>query len=70
MEIFVNTLLGMCYKKGLYWRARAGELRCFTGIDSSFEPPKDSGLVLDGAQHSPQALADHVIAYLKANGVI
>ncbi|MBI3268484.1 MAG: hypothetical protein HYZ53_05635 [Planctomycetes bacterium] len=42
----------------------------FTGIDSAYEAPLTPELVLDGARHPPQALADQVIAYLKANGYL
>ncbi len=48
-EIFVNTPLDLCEQrdvKGLYKKARAGEIKGFTGIDSPYEPPVDPGLTL------------------------
>ena len=49
-EIFVNTSLEECEKrdpKGLYKKARAGELKNFTGIDSLYEEPENPDLILD-----------------------
>jgi adenylylsulfate kinase len=56
--------------KGLYKKARAGELKGFTGIDDPYEPPVKPELVLQGGDHSPEALADQVIAHLRACGKI
>ncbi|HTN61756.1 MAG TPA: adenylyl-sulfate kinase, partial [Devosia sp.] len=50
--------------KGLYARARAGEIKNFTGIDSPFEPPKTPDIVLHGAVHSPEDLAEQLYARL------
>lgn len=49
LEIFVDTPLSVCETrdvKGLYKKARAGEIKGFTGIDSPFEPPKSPALIL------------------------
>jgi adenylylsulfate kinase len=56
--------------KGLYKKARAGQLKGFTGIDDPYEPPVKPELVLDAAQKSAQTLADEVLAHLKATGKI
>jgi len=72
-EIFVDAPLEVCEArdpKGLYKKARAGEIKGFTGIDDPYEPPEKPELVLDAAAKSPEALADEVIAYLKASGRI
>jgi adenylylsulfate kinase len=72
VEVFVDAPLEVCEArdpKGLYQRARAGEIKGFTGIDDPYEPPKQPELVLD-ATKSPQMLADRVIAYLKEAGKI
>ena len=53
IEVFVDTPLAICEArdpKGLYKKARAGELRNFTGIDSAYEPPKQPEIHLDGEQ--------------------
>jgi adenylylsulfate kinase len=74
-EIFVNASLETCEKrdpKGLYKKARAGELKNFTGIDpnSPYEAPEKAELVLDANNKSIDELADDVIAYLKGKGLL
>ncbi|MEQ9812308.1 MAG: adenylyl-sulfate kinase [Azospirillaceae bacterium] len=67
IEVFVDTPLAICERrdpKGLYAKARAGNLRNFTGIDSPYEPPPAPDLRLDGTHASPEHLADQVIALL------
>ena len=69
IEIFVNAPIEVCEArdpKGLYKKARAGELKGFTGIDDPYEAPVHPELVLDAATKSPDALADEVIAYLRS----
>jgi adenylylsulfate kinase len=71
VEIFVDAPLEVCEKrdpKGLYKKARAGELKGFTGIDDPYEAPQAPELVLDAASKSAEKLAEEVIAYLKAAG--
>ena len=73
IEIFVDAPIEVCEArdpKGLYKKARAGELRGFTGIDDPYEPPLKAELVLDAARKSPETLADEVLEYLKAAGKI
>ncbi|ODT78941.1 MAG: adenylyl-sulfate kinase [Pelagibacterium sp. SCN 64-44] len=67
-EVYVDTPLDVCEArdpKGLYKRARAGEIKNFTGIDSPFEPPSNPELVLHGAEAEPPALADQLHDWLK-----
>ena len=67
-EVYVDTPLEVCEArdpKGLYKRARAGEIKNFTGIDSPFEPPQAPELVLHGAEQAPAALADQLHDWLK-----
>jgi adenylylsulfate kinase len=73
LEVFVDAPLAVCEArdpKGLYKKARAGELKGFTGIDDPYEPPQHPELVLDSASYSPQALAQQVLDFLKAKGKI
>ncbi|MEO8686404.1 MAG: adenylyl-sulfate kinase, partial [Devosia sp.] len=66
-EIYVDTPLEVCEArdpKGLYARARAGEIKNFTGIDSPFEPPKSPDIVLHGAISTPEELAEQLYAKL------
>ena len=67
-EIFVNTSLEECEKrdpKGLYKKARAGELKNFTGIDSSYEEPENPDLILNTSSGNAEQLTDQIIKFLK-----
>jgi len=73
LEVFVDAPLEVCEArdpKGLYKKARAGELKGFTGIDDPYEAPEKPELVLDAASNSAETLADEVIAYLAKLGKI
>ena len=73
LEVFVDAPLEVCEArdpKGLYKKARAGELKGFTGIDDPYEAPVKPELVLDAARKSAETLADEVIAYLAKIGKI
>lgn len=72
-EIYVNASLETCEKrdpKGLYKKARAGEMKNFTGIDSPYEAPENPELVLDANNKGIDELADDVIAYLASKGLL
>jgi bifunctional enzyme CysN/CysC len=67
LEIFVDTPLAEAEErdpKGLYAKARAGDLANFTGIDSPYEPPLDPDLRIDTTRMSAEAAAEAVIAAL------
>jgi len=67
LEVYVNTPLEVCEQrdpKGLYKKARAGELPNFTGIGSEYQPPENPELVLDGAGQTPEVLAEQVVQTL------
>ncbi len=69
IEAFVDAPLEVCEArdpKGLYKKARAGEIKGFTGIDDPYEPPEKPELVLDAGTKSPEMLAEEVIAHLSA----
>jgi adenylylsulfate kinase len=73
IEVFVNAPLEVCEArdpKGLYKKARAGEIKGFTGIDDPYEPPAAAELVLAAGDRPADALADEVISYLRAAGKI
>jgi bifunctional enzyme CysN/CysC len=76
MEVFVDTPLDVAEArdtKGLYARARRGELRNFTGVDSPYEAPASPELRLDGAAGTPQDAAERVVAAvlaLRATGAL
>jgi bifunctional enzyme CysN/CysC len=67
IEIFVDTPLEICEQrdpKGLYRKARRGELRNFTGLDSPYERPSNPELTLDALNNSASDLADTVIHFM------
>jgi bifunctional enzyme CysN/CysC len=73
VEVFVDTKLEVAEArdlKGLYRKARRGELKNFTGIDSPYEPPESPELRIDTARLSPEAAAEAVIAYLREASII
>ena len=73
IEIIVDAPLEVCEArdpKGLYKKARAGEIKGFTGIDDPYEPPEKPEIVLDAGNKSPGVLADEVVAYLKSAGKV
>ena len=73
IEIFVDTPLAACEErdpKGLYKKARRGELQNFTGIDSAYEPPSNPELTLDALNESPSDLADRIIDFMQRRGIL
>jgi adenylylsulfate kinase len=65
IEVFVDAPLEVCEArdpKGLYKKARAGDLSNFTGVKDAYEPPENPELRLDAAQFPPEALAEQVLA--------
>lgn len=73
VEIFVDAPLEVCEArdpKGMYKKARAGEIKGFTGIDDPYEVPENAELVLDAGHKPAETLADEVIDYLRATGKV
>ena len=73
IEVFVDAPLEVCERrdpKGLYKKARAGELKAFTGIDDPYEPPEQPELRLDTVEKQPAGLAAEVIDLLVRLGKI
>ncbi|MGH1422171.1 MAG: sulfate adenylyltransferase subunit CysN [Hyphomonas sp.] len=71
IEIHVDTPLDVAEKrdvKGLYKRARAGEIENFTGIDSPYEAPRNAEIVINTVDRTPEEAAEDVITYLTQNG--
>jgi bifunctional enzyme CysN/CysC len=72
-EIFVDTPLQEAERrdpKGLYRKARAGEIRNFTGIDSLYEVPEAPELRIDTLHTTAEQAAEQIIARLRAEGII
>jgi adenylylsulfate kinase len=73
VEIFVRAPLEVCEgrdPKGLYKKARAGEIKNFTGIDDPYEEPLTPELTVDSATCRPDELAAEVVAWLERAGKI
>jgi len=73
VEVFVDTPLEVCEArdfKGLYAKARRGELTGFTGIDDPYEPPLSPEITLDTVGQTAEANARTIIAYLRQRGLL
>jgi len=73
LEIHVDTPLEVAESrdvKGLYRKARRGELKNFTGIDSRYEVPEDPALRVNTARCTAEEAADQVLALLRERGLI
>ncbi len=73
VEIYVDAPLEICESrdpKGLYKKARAGEIKNFTGIDSAYETPLDPEVTLKSGDYDADALADQIVEYLDQTGRI
>jgi sulfate adenylyltransferase len=73
VEIFVDTPLDVCEKrdaKGMYAKAKRGEIKDFTGVDDVYEPPVQPEITLDTIIRSAQENARKIINYLVKNGFV
>ena len=73
IEVFIDCPLEICEKrdpKGLYKKARKGEIHDFTGIDSPYEPPINPDLTVNTEQHTVRNAANIIISYLKDKQII
>jgi adenylylsulfate kinase len=73
IEVFVDAPIEVCEQrdpKGLYKKARAGEIKGFTGIDDPYEAPVAPELVLSAAEKTPDILAGEIMKYLEDSGII
>ncbi|HEX3895756.1 MAG TPA: sulfate adenylyltransferase subunit CysN [Rudaea sp.] len=67
VEIFIDTPLAVAEQrdvKGLYKKARAGQLKNFTGVDSPYEPPQRPDIHIDTTHVSPEAAADTIVEFV------
>jgi bifunctional enzyme CysN/CysC len=73
LEIYVSTPIDTCEKrdvKGLYAKARRGEIKNFTGVDSPYEPPDAPELSFDTTQLSADIAAESIVAFMRENGYL
>ncbi len=73
IETFVDTPVGICEQrdvKGFYAKARAGEIKGFTGVDDPYEPPVDPEITLLTGEVTPEANAHIILRYLESRGFV
>jgi sulfate adenylyltransferase len=73
IEVFVDTPLEVCEDrdvKGLYAKARRGEIKGFTGIDDPYEPPNNPEITLDTVHHTAEENAHLIVDYLTERGFL
>lgn len=73
IEIFVDTPIGVCEErdtKGMYAKARRGEITGFTGIDDPYESPENAEITLDTVSSTIEKNADQIISFLASRNLI
>jgi sulfate adenylyltransferase len=73
IEVFVDTPLEVCEDrdiKGLYAKARSGEIKGFTGIDDPYEAPVSPEIVITTVNKTPQQCAREIVDYLENRGFL
>jgi sulfate adenylyltransferase len=73
VEVFVDTPIAVCESrdtKGMYAKARRGEIKGFTGIDDPYEAPENAEIVLDTVGSDPESNARRILDYLASRGFI
>lgn len=73
IEVHIDTPIEECEKrdpKGLYKKARAGEIKDFTGIDSPYEAPENSEITIENYNITVDEAANRVISYLEKHGYL
>ena len=73
IEVFVDTPIEVCEQrdvKGMYARARLGEIATFTGIDDPYEPPLNPEISLDTIHASVEENASRIMTYLEQHGFL
>jgi sulfate adenylyltransferase len=73
IETFVDTPITVCEQrdiKGMYAKARRGEIKGFTGVDDPYEPPLNPEITLDTVKFTPEENAHKIMAYLEKQGFI
>jgi len=73
IEIYTQAPLEVCEErdvKGLYAKARAGEIKEFTGISDPYEPPEKPEILIETDKQSPDESAQQILDYLEGRGLI
>lgn len=73
IETYLSASVDTCARrdpKGLYTKARAGEITSFTGVSAPYEAPVDPELKIDTAMQTPAESVANILAYLRGNGLV
>ncbi len=73
IEVFVDAPLSVCEErdpKGLYKKARRGEIHKFTGIDSDYQVPSGPEITVDTAKNNPEECVEQILNFLTENGFL
>lgn len=73
IEVFIDTPVEICEErdpKGLYQKARRGEIKGFTGVDDPYEPPLNPELVIKTEEKSPREIVTVLLDYLNEKGLL
>jgi len=73
VEVFVDTPIEVCEQrdvKGMYAKARRGEIKDFTGIDDPYEAPENAEIVIDTEKQQPAEAAQAILVYLEQKGYL
>jgi bifunctional enzyme CysN/CysC len=73
VEVFVDTPLEVCEArdpKGLYRKARAGEIANFTGVEQDYELPEHPEITIRTVDSTPEVAAEALMAYLRDHGFL
>jgi sulfate adenylyltransferase len=73
VEVFMDTPLEVCESrdtKGMYAKARRGEIKGFTGIDDPYEPPENAEIVMETVRADPESNARRILDFLASRGFI
>jgi adenylylsulfate kinase len=73
IEVYTQAPLEVCEErdvKGLYAKARAGEIKEFTGISDPYEPPENPEILIETDKQSPEESAQQILDYLEGRGLI
>ena len=71
VEVFVDTPLDVAEErdvKGLYKRARAGEIKNFTGLDSPYEAPENAEIRINTVEMTPEEAAEQILVWMRERG--
>ena len=73
VEVYAKAPLEVCEErdvKGLYAKARSGEIKEFTGISDPYEPPENAEIVLETDKQSPEESAQQILSFLEERGLV